>query len=585
MLLNTQLGIVTAVPIQALLKRFALIYLPIVIIFSISLLSYASLDKQRRVEKIGERERNRIEIAKDTVTQDFSAISTDLRIVAKLPYLSSGNPRYREEMIKFFRTLAQESQLYDKVRYIDANGQEDIRINYHDGEPDMVPREQLQNKSNRYFVNDTFKLNQGEVFVSPLDLNIEHDRLEIPYKPTIRFGSPLFDNVGQKKGVILFNYFGEKLLQRFRKVMQGDDLHSGMLLNSDGYWLSGAKREDEWGFMLGKNERTFGHDFAEEWRTISAAEQGTLLTGNGLFAYTTVYPLLPGQHSSTGSDLVNAPSAKELTGHEYNWKIVSFVPHDDISGAAFYNQIGNRILLVCVYLLFALSAWMVALATLNSKKAKANLMASENRYRQIIQTSMDGCWVVDTKGRILEVNDAYCQLIGYTREELLNMRIPELEAQLSPEEVAQRIQEIMAKGYGRFETRHQRKDGQVLDIEISTVYQPDKEGGYFCAFLRDITEHKQTESKISFLAYHDHLTELPNRELFYDRLSHAISQARRKHERLALLFLDLDGFKAVNDSYGHEAGDMVLKMVAIRLQTCVRGVRLRAWAATSSPSS
>lgn len=87
---------------------------------------------------------------------------------------------------------------------------------------------------------------------------------------------------------------------------------------------------------------------------------------------------------------------------------------------------------------------------------------------------------------------------------------------------------------------------------------------------QDITERVAAESRTGFLASHDRLTELPNRELFYDRLSQAISQARRKRGRLAILFLDLDGFKPINDNYGHEAGDILLKTVAQRLQECVR---------------
>jgi len=130
------------------------------------------------------------------------------------------------------------------------------------------------------------------------------------------------------------------------------------------------------------------------------------------------------------------------------------------------------------------------------KRAEAQLKNSEERHRQIIQTSMDGFWVADTKGRILDVNDAYCQLTGYAREELVNMHIADLEAKESPEETAQHIREIMTKGHAHFETRHRRKDGQLLDIEASVVHRPDLEDGYFFVFLHDITERKQAEAAI-----------------------------------------------------------------------------------------
>jgi diguanylate cyclase (GGDEF)-like protein/hemerythrin-like metal-binding protein len=93
---------------------------------------------------------------------------------------------------------------------------------------------------------------------------------------------------------------------------------------------------------------------------------------------------------------------------------------------------------------------------------------------------------------------------------------------------------------------------------------------YLIGLGMDITKRKSYEDKIKFMAYHDRLTDLPSRELLYDYLSQAMSEVRRKQDRLAVFFLDLDGFKAVNDNYGHEAGDEVLKMTAIRLLACVR---------------
>ena len=206
------------------------------------------------------------------------------------------------------------------------------------------------------------------------------------------------------------------------------------------------------------------------------------------------------------------------------------------------------------------------------KQAEAQLKNSEQRYRSIIQTSMDCFWLVDTEGYILDVNDAYCQLSGYTREELLNMRIPDLEAKESPEDTAQHIREIMTKGYARFETRHRRKDGQLLDIGVSTIFQQDTEGKHFFVFLHDITASKQAEEKIRNLAFHDTLTQLPNRRLLNDRMEQAMAASKRSGHYGALVFMDLDNFKPLNDAHGHETGDLLLIEVAHRLTRCVREV-------------
>jgi PAS domain S-box-containing protein len=129
------------------------------------------------------------------------------------------------------------------------------------------------------------------------------------------------------------------------------------------------------------------------------------------------------------------------------------------------------------------------------KQAEEALRASEERHRTILQTAMDGVWLADTQGRLLEANEAYCRMSGYSAQELLAMRIPDLEASEMEDDTASHIQKIMAKGDDRFESRHRRKDGSLFDVEVSVQYRP-ADGGQFVVFLRDITERKRAEAKI-----------------------------------------------------------------------------------------
>lgn len=119
----------------------------------------------------------------------------------------------------------------------------------------------------------------------------------------------------------------------------------------------------------------------------------------------------------------------------------------------------------------------------------------KEQYRNIIGTSMDGFWVVDSRGKFLDANDAYCNLIGYSRDELLRMSIQDVEAMESPEETAERIRAVMESGHDRFETRHRCKDGRIVDIEVSTNIMKF-DGVRFFVFLRDITARKRTEAEI-----------------------------------------------------------------------------------------
>lgn len=121
------------------------------------------------------------------------------------------------------------------------------------------------------------------------------------------------------------------------------------------------------------------------------------------------------------------------------------------------------------------------------------LQNANELYLALIKSSMDGFWMVDHKGKLLDVNDIYCRMVGYSREELLTMSIHDLEAMESPELVAQHLQKVRLHGSGRFETRHRRKSGQLLDIEVSTHFVPDKDHACFLGFLRDVSERKQIE--------------------------------------------------------------------------------------------
>ncbi len=127
--------------------------------------------------------------------------------------------------------------------------------------------------------------------------------------------------------------------------------------------------------------------------------------------------------------------------------------------------------------------------------AEEDLRQSEEWHRTIVEAAMDGFWLVDTQGHLLEVNATYCRLSGYSAEELLTMRISDLKDGEAAGDIAARIQEIMAQGEARFESRQCRKDGSILDLEISAQYRPTQ-GGRLVGFLRDITERKRADTAL-----------------------------------------------------------------------------------------
>ena len=126
---------------------------------------------------------------------------------------------------------------------------------------------------------------------------------------------------------------------------------------------------------------------------------------------------------------------------------------------------------------------------------EAALRESEKRHRTILQTAMDGFWLVDMQGRLLEVNETYCRMSGYSAPELLAMRISDLEANEASHDTTTHTQKIVAQGEDRFESRHRRKDGSLFAVEVSAQHQPVA-GGRMVVFLRNITERKRAEAAL-----------------------------------------------------------------------------------------
>jgi two-component system cell cycle sensor histidine kinase/response regulator CckA len=134
------------------------------------------------------------------------------------------------------------------------------------------------------------------------------------------------------------------------------------------------------------------------------------------------------------------------------------------------------------------------------QRAELSLRASEELHRTILDTAMDGFVLLDTSGRIRQVNQAYCRMTGYTKEELIGLSIPDLEARESPPEIDTHVRKILARGQDGFETRQRRKDGTIFDVELR-VQHDSQEGGRMVAFLRDISERKRAEAEIALLKH------------------------------------------------------------------------------------
>ncbi len=396
------------------------------------------------------REQQAIALESHQALQSLGGVLTDLvylRHQNELQDFFEGDHQALDEVANEYLHFALAKQMYDQIRLIDLEGQELVRINLNDGRARRVPRHELQNKAHRYYVKNTLTLGPEEIFVSPLDLNMEHGKVEYPLKPMLRFVTPVYDSLGKRRGIIVLNYKAQSFLNHLRNIGSNADGDS-MLLNQDGHWLLSPQREDEWGFMFAeRKDRTFGADFPTEWHTVLDEPTGQFLTDQGLFTYTTLFPFDqfgPEELPAAGPDLREVIVSNSNQGF---WKLVSHIPTERI------GQYGSRL-----------------------------------------------------KTRLMTL-------------------------------------------------------GAALLLLAAT-------GSAFIALA--LSRHRLYQAQLEVMAHFDLLTGLPNRALFFDRLIQTLEQARRYDRPFGLLYIDLDNFKDVNDTLGHDAGDQLLAIMGKRLQNVCR---------------
>jgi signal transduction histidine kinase len=323
-----------------------------------------------------------VDIHTDVINRELKAVESDLLYLANQAVLLDfleGRPASRAALESEYLLLCRERGLYDQVRYLDATGREQVRINYNDGRPVVVSHRELQSKADRYYFRQSFPLARGEVFISPFDLNIEHGRIEWPHKPMIRFAIPVFDRSGIKRGIFILNYLGAALLDKLARASAG---FPGVvwLLNPDGYFLRGPAAEDEWGFMLG-HRRTFASRFPDAWPRVAGAGPDVFQTDLGLFAYRPI-SLAPGSAASGSSRA--PPATAPGRGRRQVWVIlVAHIPPRVLEGPP--ARWLRHLLVLCgvVLLLVIVFAWYLAYAGVMRRYHQKHLADSEARLRTL----------------------------------------------------------------------------------------------------------------------------------------------------------------------------------------------------------
>ncbi|QCU89442.1 putative bifunctional diguanylate cyclase/phosphodiesterase [Thiomicrorhabdus sediminis] len=285
-----------------------------------------------------------------------------------------------------------------------------------------------------------------------------------------------------------------------------------------------------------------------------------------------------------GKEIHHKLSSKRLSINEeteFIWKLDSINADITPLEEAFSFSLAktsHQIDLIISNLLVGITLFLMALGLIFSHRltvqrsvALKQLQREAEKNLAFLRSASDGIHILDAQGNIQEASDSFCEMLGYSRDQIMGMNVTQWDVFFDPQELLGMLKEYSYQNERlQFETVHQRKDGSLLDIELSLVpVEQDEKRLIFCS-SRDISERKQHDQQVERLAYHDQLTGLPNRLLFEDFLNKSLATSKRYHDFGAVLFIDLDKFKNINDVYGHSMGDELLKKVAQRLSSRLR---------------
>jgi len=443
----------------------------------------------RNVLSLRQAEQERlIKLAAQTIHQEMDAVLSDLRYLSQQnelrTYLENTNPGHRRDLAIEYLGLAKQKRIYDQIRFIGLNGKEEVRVDFANGQPKIIVEQDLQDKGDRYYFQETQWLSPGQIYVSHFDLNVERGAIEQPLKPAIRFAAPVADSQGLIRGMVVLNYLGQRLIDKLAAL--AGQTGNIWLINAEGHWLIGPTRQDEWEFMLPKPPQTQANAALDAFkRQLRLEKSGIHIAEDSRIRFERIYPL------TGGNVRLRVPGfAQPVAADSYYWTLA-------VAPSQLALQAANAALpgkLWAIYATLSLFAFLAAggLAfAINRNKALA----------QSLEKVFDSLPVlvayVDAEQRYRFNNKAYEGFFGLSPRQIYGKSISELFGEAAYQALRPMVEQALAGEPVTFERQLDYAGVGIRDVVITYLPDASPQGevhGFFVV-VSDVSLIKQSEHR------------------------------------------------------------------------------------------
>ncbi|WP_322529328.1 diguanylate cyclase [Salinicola sp. LHM] len=462
------------------------------------------------------------------------------------PFPSTAQQLTAERLALLFDTLLTHSGRYTTLMLLNTRGQELLHVKYGKRQDKLSTG---RSYADSVYFQEAMQLAPGELYISPPTRQPSYENANDSVVPIISIATPVFDNEGRRKGVLLSSVDWQSLTTDMRHAMSIDSTAQPILIDGQGNWLL-AKA-----FGTTTFGRNFKVKFPEQWESLSQQDHGQVEMDDRLLLFQTI-DIRTRQYRSLASGIYSTPSY-------YPWQLGILVSKPRLT--TLFDQDVPVLLIFMLYALAILPGIVWAISSHRQQLLKREAQQYAKEVRNLYDYAPCGYHSLNAEGRVVQMNRTELEWLGYRAEEVIDrLDYSHFITPETREAFEEAFQGVLGPDQeGSAECALRTRAGTTIPVIIqATAYRTSRGFVHSRATVFDLTERKQLEETLARQAMTDPLTGLGNRRYLQDQAVQEIARAERSGEPLALIAIDLDHFKHINDTYGHDVGDRVLQAFA-----------------------